>query len=308
MKIFTDIFNNRDRIMMEGAIGERLKREYGIALDENVVMGKLVREESGREALKDIWRKYYLVAKKYELPFMATTTTRRLNIERAESAGLAQDIVADNIKFLNSVRDDLSNGNDFFIGYMVGCKGDAYTAEGCLSREQSSEFHRWELEAALKENIDFVYAALMPSLDEALGIADIISKSDVPYIISFTIQGDGKLIDGTKIDEAIKIMDREVSRAPLCYMTNCVHPSIVLDALNKNDAELIKKRFLGIQMNTSKLPYSQMDNSKVLLAESSRLLAKSTKTLDDSFPMKIVGGCCGTDEVYMDEILGALSR
>ncbi|RKM62642.1 hypothetical protein D6856_00495 [Butyrivibrio sp. XB500-5] len=57
---------------------------------------------------------------------------------------------------------------------MVGCKGDAYTAEGCLSREQSSEFHRWELDAALKENIDFVYAALMPSLDEALGIADII--------------------------------------------------------------------------------------------------------------------------------------
>ncbi len=38
----------------------------------------------------------------------------------------------------------------------------------------------------------------------------------------------------------------------------------------------------------------------------SRLLAKSTKALDDSFPMKIVGGCCGTDEVYMDEILKAV--
>ncbi len=68
-------------------------------------MWAIFREESGREALKDIWCKYYQVDKKYALPFIATTTTRRLNIERADNAGLAQDIVADNIKFLNSVRD-----------------------------------------------------------------------------------------------------------------------------------------------------------------------------------------------------------
>ena len=36
---------------MEGALGERLKREYHLAFDKNVVMAGLVYSENGRNAL-----------------------------------------------------------------------------------------------------------------------------------------------------------------------------------------------------------------------------------------------------------------
>ena len=41
---------------------------------------------------------------------------------------------------------------------------------------------------------------------------------DSPYIISFTIQKDGKLIDGHTIDYAIRFIDDNVSRKPVCYI------------------------------------------------------------------------------------------
>ena len=37
---------------MEGAIGERLKKEYGIVFDDNVAMASLVYSKKGRDTLE----------------------------------------------------------------------------------------------------------------------------------------------------------------------------------------------------------------------------------------------------------------
>lgn len=54
--------------------------------------------------------------------------------------------------------------------------------------------------------VDFLYAGIMPALPEAAGMARAHgAKPGVPYIISFTIQKDGRLIDGTTIHDAIAL-------------------------------------------------------------------------------------------------------
>lgn len=72
---------------MEGALGERLKREYHLTFDEHIAMAKLIYQEEGVMALKKLWTEYYEIAKKYKLPFLATTPTRRANKERVPMAG-----------------------------------------------------------------------------------------------------------------------------------------------------------------------------------------------------------------------------
>lgn len=152
--------------------------------------------------------------------------------------------------------------------------------------------------------MDVLYAGIMPAVSEACGMAQAMSDTGVPYIISFTIQRDGRLIDHTTIHDAIEMIDHLVERKPLCYMTNCVHPDIVYEALSQpwNQSEEVHTRFKGIQANTSSLDYSELDQSDELKSSDPITLAKSMQRLKDVFGFQIFGGCCGTDHRHMEEI------
>lgn len=86
----------------------------------------------------------------------------------------------------------------------------------------------------------------------------------------------------------------------MCYMTNCVHPSIVLEALSQpcNDNELVRKRFLGIQANTSPLSYAELDGAKDLHTSNPEKFANEMRKLQMNKGLKIFGGCCGTDKLF----------
>lgn len=91
---------------------------------------------------------------------------------------------------------------------------------------------------------------------EAMGMARAMEQTGIPYIISFTIQADGNLIDGTPIDEAIDRIDAATTNHPVCYMANCVHPRIVRQALLQplNQTERVRRRFCGVQAILRRCP------------------------------------------------------
>lgn len=295
-------------ILMEGALGERIKREFNLPIDDVVAMANLVYQEKGRFALKSLWEEYVDVSRKYKLPFIATTPTRRANQDRVKSAGYDESIILKNVDFLREVKEE--SHIEMYIGGLLGCKGDAYTGEGALEVEEAQSFHSWQVELFSKSKVDFLYAAIMPTLPEAIGMAKAMSETGIPYIISFTIQKDGKLIDGHSIDFAIRSIDSSVSRKPLGYMTNCVHPTIAHEALSHlfNQTELVRNRFIGIQANTSSLSYSELDGAHDLKESSPIDLANDTIKLVTEQHLKIIGGCCGTDNRHMEEIAKRLKQ
>ena len=74
-------------VLMEGALGERLKREYGLTINGSVAMADLIYSQQGRLALETLWRSYMRIAEKYNLPFLATTPTRRDNKQQVIQTG-----------------------------------------------------------------------------------------------------------------------------------------------------------------------------------------------------------------------------
>lgn len=74
---FVDCAKAQNIILMEGALGERLKREYLLQFDPNVAMATLVMKQDGICALKTLWQEYIAIAEKYHFPFLATTPTRQ---------------------------------------------------------------------------------------------------------------------------------------------------------------------------------------------------------------------------------------
>lgn len=293
---------------MEGALGERLKREFGLLPHPEVALAVHGTTEAGQTALKALWWECASIAHDHELPFLATTPTRRANRARTAKAGFDQTLIRKNVRFLRSVLDACPG--TAYLGGMVDSHGDAYTGEGALSEGEAQGFHRWQVEALAEEQVDFLCGVLLPTLPEAAGLARAMEENGLPYLLSFTIQKDGCLIDGTPISQAIAFIDGLVHPAPLCYMTNCVHPSIVYEALSApcNKVPLMKSRFLGIQGNTSPLSYAELDRATDLLTSAPVFFAAAEVRLLELAPFQIFGGCCGTDGRHLRKIARRLRQ
>ena len=305
---FETCFNISSAILMEGALGERLKREYNIIFDDRVAMAGLIYNDDSRKAMLNIFGEYVAVAEKYHLPFIATTPTRRANRERVIQSNFNEKIIVDNVHFLQQIKNNTSI--NMFVGGLMGCKGDAYKATEVLSVEEAQEFHSWQANLYKDAGADFLFAGIMPALSEAIGMAKAMENTGLPYIISFMIRDNGKLIDGTTIHDAILNIDDATTRKPICYMTNCVHPIVLRKALSCpfNETKLVKERFHGIQANTSPLSPEELDNCCDLKSSDGVSLAGDIMELYKYFTPKIFGGCCGTDSAHMEEIAKRIKK
>lgn len=299
---FSTCYGTCPFILMEGAVGERLKREYNISFDEDVAMAGLVYDVKAREALTRLYSEYARIAEKNRLPFMATTPTRRANRERVSKSRYNKDIIQDNIGLLKEIQGKVQT--PMFVGGLMGCKGDAYRATEVLTKEEAWRFHSWQADLFRQAGVDYLFAGIMPALSESIGMAKAMEATGLPYIISFMIRKDGRLIDGSTIHQAILEIDEATQQKPLCYMTNCVHPIVLREALScsSNQTALVRERFHGIQANTSSLSPEELDRSADLHSADCIGLADDMMGLFNCMSPKIMGGCCGTDASHMNEI------
>lgn len=306
--ILAECLEREPLVMMEGAVSERLKREFGLKLDPYVTMMRLADDSHGREALTSIWKDYLHIAEKYSLPYLALTPTRRGNQDRMQRAGCSQSLLGRHVELLRGIQ--MESRVSMFVGGLLGSYEDSFTANGRLSIEESYAYHMWQTEGLMKGQPDFLMAGLMPELPETIGMARAMEQTGLTYLISFTLRRDGRIMDGTPLSEAIARVDKSVKRAPLFYMTNCIHPSLVQEALMQpfNQTEEVNKRFWGIQGNASPLDYDQLDQSPQLKTSPPKEYAQAMLALKRHSSIRVFGGCCGTDGRHMDETMRLLTQ
>ena len=297
---FITCYENSPLILTEGSVGLRIVNEFGLACDNHIMHASHIYHSYGRQVLEKIYSQYCKVAQDLSLPILLMTNTRRANKDRVSASAYSnKNIMTDYADFLRRIA--IKYQCEVYIGGYIGCKGDGYTGEGNLSKEEAEAFHSWQIEAFMQAKIDFIFASLMPTLDETIGMAKAIEKSSLPYIISFMIRENGTIPDGNSIHNAITAIDNSVQQKPLCYMTNCVHPRILKHALHQNDTELVRSRFNGIQANAAYLSPEQLDKPSETISSSARDLTDEMIALHNEFPLKIYGGCCGTDDTHLRE-------
>lgn len=309
---FEAVFRTSKHMLTDGAIGVRLMKEYNIAPDEHIAIAGALYNPDQATALKTLYRQYIDVAAAHSLPIMIGTPTRRSNPERiAASKHHHRKVIRDSVLFLKDIR--AKHGSDhspILIYGLMGCKGDAYRPVQILSIQDAFLFHAAQAHEFKDAGADCLFAGIMPALTEAVGMAQAMASTQLPYIISFMIRDNGMLLDGTPISEAIRVIDGSTCQKPLCYMANCVHPSILYRALaspkNSNTHEIT--RFAGIQANASPLTPEELDGSDEIAADAPEALAHSMSKLLEYPQMKIFGGCCGTDQRHMDATAKMLSQ
>ncbi len=131
-----------------------------------------------------------------------------------------------------------------------------------------------------------------------------MAETNLPYILSFIIKSQGTLLDDTLIHEIFETIDSNVYPAPAGYSVNCVHSSVLEKAMNAKARHLpyLKKRIICFQANTSSKSPDELENLQYLDTEDPRSFSQSMINLHDKFGIKILGGCCGTDNEHIESL------
>lgn len=300
MADFLQTFHESPFILTGAGVGERLKSEYGIKIKGPGRHIELL--DTHRTVLETIYRQYMEVGRDFDLPLMLATPTRKINPDTTGSEEKTAYWIAEACTFLDKLRASYgSYSSKIFLAGHLGCRGDAYDSRNALSQEDSLSFHSKQVGVFQKTGVDLLFAGIMPAIDEATGMAMAMAASGLPYIISFMIRKDGCLIDGTSIADAIQRIDSIVSPSPLCYMTNCVHPSNTRLALTEgvNHGRKEMNRFLGLKANASSLSPEALEKSQSLQQEDFGIMVQEMEALQHIQGLKILGGCCGTDHHFL---------
>jgi homocysteine S-methyltransferase len=268
----------------------------------------LLRREGGAEALRRYFESYVAIARERGVGIALDTPTWRANPDwgaqlgdsRAELAELNRRAVA----LLEGIRDDLETGSTpIVISGCVGPRGDGYVVGAEMSADEATSYHGFQVGVFAGTAADLVSALTMTYVDEAIGIVRAAVEAEMPVVVSFTVETDGRLPSGQPLHEAVEQVDEETGGAPAYFMINCAHPTHFETVLD-GDAPWAR-RIRGLRANSSKMSHAELDEAEELDEGDPQELAAGYVALRAGLPeLRVLGGCCGTDHRHID----AMSR
>lgn len=258
------------------------------------------------KTLKDYYKGYLEIARKNEMGFILDSPTWRANLDWVFKLGYTQtDLIRINksaIDLLKDLRNEYNESiEDIYISGMIGPRGDGYAIDRAMTTNEARNYHNIQISTFKKENADLVSAITMTYSEEAIGIALAAKSNDIPVVLSFTVETDGRLPSGETIEEAINKVDTKTDNYPLYYMLNCAHPTHFMHVV-ESDSNW-KLRIRGIRANASCKSHAELDESTELDIGDKHELGQLHNTLLGYLPnLTVFGGCCGTDMSHIESI------
>lgn len=272
----------------------------------------LLKEATGRAALRRYYQAYIELARRYRLGFVLESATWRASADWGQKLGFdASDLAAINreaIALLHELREESENPTlPMVISGALGPRGDGYLATARMSAAQAAHYHTPQIRSLRDAGADVVTAFTLNYLEEGLGITEAAAALDMPCVISFTVETDGHLPSGQTLHEAIEVIDKHSTRPPAYYMVNCAHPEHLITAADVR-ADWAK-RVHGLRANASRRSHEELNESPELDEGNPGTIGKECLELADKLGgIQVIGGCCGTDLRHVDSMARAWAQ
>jgi S-methylmethionine-dependent homocysteine/selenocysteine methylase len=299
---------NGANYLTDGGLETTLIFTEGLELSEFAAI-ELLKNERGREQLYKYYSTYATIARDQKVGFILESATWRASLEWGKKLGYSKEALVDMnhkaIELLQDLRTEYENKKSkMVISGCIGPRGDGYNPDYKISEEEAEWYHSMQIETFSETQADFVSAFTMNNIAEAIGLTRAAKSADIPVVISFTVETDGKLPSGHTLKEAIKKVDKETNNTPVYYMINCAHPSHFEGALASGEPWV--QRIRGIRANASTKSHAELDEAEELDAGNPTELGFQYKKLINRFRhLNVLGGCCGTDYRHVEEIYKA---
>ena len=284
----------------DGGLETDLLFHHGIDLPEFAAF-PLVEDPATAEVLVAYYRDYAVIADAVGAGLMLETPTWRANPDWALKLGYdAAALDRVNRKAVDLVRRVVPETARVRVSGVVGPRGDGYIAAGS-SADAAADYHQTQIASFAAAGVDVVHAMTLSEPAEAIGVVRAARSAGLPVGISFTVETDGRLPDGTPLGRAIEQVDGEA--APDWFGINCAHPAHVRPAL---DGGAWQNRLRAFRPNASTLTHEELDAMEVLDQGDRDLLCAATADLLQALPsLTTLGGCCGTDATHVAALWNA---
>lgn len=281
---------------------------HGIEIPE-FAAHTLLPDPKGREAIAQYFRGFLSLAERLGTGFILDSQTWKAHPHWATDLGAsAEDLQQSNlqaISFLEGLRAEFAdNDHPVVINGVIGPRGDAYAPEEELTASDAEDYHSTQIGWLADTAVDMVTAMTFTQATEAIGVVRAAQKYNLPIVVSFTVETDGRLPTGQPLGEAIQKVDQETDGAAAYFMVNCAHPEHFFNVFDDSDWT---HRIRGIRCNASQLSHAELDECEELDDGDPAELASQYKVLLEKMPwINVIGGCCGSDLRHVTSIAKAV--
>jgi len=285
----------------DGGLETDLIFNHGADLPEFAAF-PLVDHEAGASLLESYYAQYAAIAAAAEAGLLLETPTWRANPDWAAKVGYdaaALDRVTRAAVDLARRAVERADAASVLVSGCVGPRGDGYVAAGA-DPDEAADYHAAQLASLRAAGVDLVHAMTMTEPAEAIGVARAAHAEGLPVAVSFTVETDGRLPDGTSLRDAVAQVDAAATAD--WYGVNCAHPTHLRHALDGGEWQA---RLVFLRPNASTMSHEELDEMEELDAGDLPLLVSSASEVREQLPsVRVVGGCCGTDSRHVAALWG----
>lgn len=287
----TDIkikLKNNERILFDGSLGALLMAK---GVDPSQISAVNI---TAPELLSEIHANYINAGCD-----VITTNTFGVGINAEKATGYAKkELIKSGVNIALSAIADSKRG-DVYAALDVGPFGDMLAPYGTTTREEAYR-HYCDIISAAEDRTDIIIFETFTDINditEAIRAAKDTTKKPVFASMSFTVRK--KTFMGVSLDDWAKLAQNSALDACgiNCALTPQEMLSLMIELKNRVDIPVYALPNMGSPVQ--KDGYTQYEMKKEVFAEGVADLYKAG--------IKIVGGCCGSDDVCMKMIYDKIS-
>ena len=272
----------------------------------------LVDDPRGRGSLRHFFRQHADLAAASGMGVVLDTPTWRASSWWATQLGYTSRELADvnrrAVAMLAEMRDEGGeSARPLVISGCIGPSGDGYHPGGSMTPDEAQRYHADQIATFSDSEVDLVSAFTLTYANEAIGIVRAAQHAGLPVVISFTVETDGRLPDGSTLRGAITKVDDLTDGAAAYFGVNCAHPTHFAGVLEVGAKWT--RRIGMIKANASTKSHVELDGTTELDAGDPSLLGLAYARLQAVLPsVTVLGGCCGTNIRHLRAIVSAIEQ
>ncbi len=302
---------NGTQMVADGGLETTLVFHDGIDLPLFAAF-KALESQEGIDAIDRYMRGFARLAVKHHRGFIMDTPTWRasprwaaeLGVDRDQLKEVHREVVATLVKMRAEHETPKS---PFVVNGVIGPHSDGYAPTEIMSASEAEAYHQTQVGWFAEMGADMVSAITMTYVDEAIGIVRAAQSVNIPVVISFTVETDGRLPSGQGLRSAIEQVDRATGSTAAYFMINCAHPDHFRSVLEQGGEWT--KRIMGVRANASRLSHAELDEAEELDDGNPKEFGQLHQELTQFLPnLTVIGGCCGTDHRHVEHVCMATQQ
>lgn len=307
MSIYRDSFPPRNADTFLAYVGMETDLIFNQGVDlPGFAAYPLLKTTEGRELLKGYLRDLIALGREACAGVILESPTWVANRDRGAALGYSpselKKLNQDAIALMVSVRSENDHAPTV-ISANIGPREDAYAPESQMDSDEAERYHSEQISVLADTDVDVISGYTLAYPSEAIGIVRAARRFELPVVISFTVETDGRLPTGDLLEEAITQVDAATDSYAAYFMINCAHPEHFSQSLQ--DAPWMQ-RIKGIIANASRCSHAELDEAEELDDGNPIELGVQLSEIRRRFPhIQVLGGCCGTDMRHMRQIVTA---